>query len=786
MVEWSTLKRLILLRMVTGGSSGTVTTVTGASPLALANALAKPIKSLIQYGKVITVDGEMFCNNGKLVAVDDELPSGYKRITGIKFDGDFWYNTNEPLTGDDEVTMTLANTATTGQNVFGSYNGTSGGAKNFSLYIYGGGSTSSSYFRYGEQLLRPKFGGNKRTITFGKSGTSGFATDVTATPETFETEASAYIGMLPNSSSSAYSGSIIGSITVGTRLKWIPCERESDGMIGYYEAVSGVFLEPIGTGTPVAGSYDTSHLNVLSVEGAPEVLSIGEDTASGAIASFETTKAAPVRSLLASITPIQDLNGYDNPWPAGGGKNKLNFVYPTTTRNGITLTNNGDGTYTANGTATATAVFEVYPSYLESGVQYVLTGCPAGGSTSTYGMDTYSTGMSVVRDYGNGSAAFTYNDGTRYVRILVFSGATVSGVVFKPMVRLASVTDPTFAPYENICPISGWSAVGIDVTGKNLIATSNATSGLCGYRAGDTLDTVVASARYSHSAQIPARGGLKLSYRSNNVSTFNQCLIECFVGRNWASAITGDAVSDTSTVRVLTVPANTYDWVKVMYSAPGGGVVGTNINGEIQLETGSTATAYHPFAGDTYTITIGDTVYGCKLDVTNGVLMVDRANIASYNGETLPGEWISDRDVYSSGATPTIGAQVVYKLATPITIHLDPVTVSTLLGTNNVWSDTGDVTVTYAPAGVVQTASVVNLFSDGTVHDEQDIISGAVTRRTEVVVSGGVITVSALAEPVTEHVTAQHMRTAEGNNTVTVTSAVAPADLSVTYYTAQE
>ena len=39
--------------------------------------------------------------------------------------------------------------------------------------------------------------------------------------------------------------------------------------------------------------------------------------------------------------------------------------------------------------------------------------------------------------------------------------------------------------------------------------------------------------------------------------------------------------------------------------------------------------------------------------------------IASYNGESLPGEWISDRDVYAPGTTPTTGAQVAYKLATP-------------------------------------------------------------------------------------------------------------------------
>lgn len=184
-----------------------------------------------------------------------ELPAGYKRLTGIRFDGDTWYETGEALTGADDVTMTLDNTSTQGQNVFGSYNGTAGGAKNFSLYIYGDGSSSYSYFRYGEQLLRPRFGTGERTITFGKSGTDGFMSDASATPDTFTTHAKAYIGMLPNSTSPAYTGDIKGNILVGTRLKWVPSERASDGVIGYYEAVKGNFIEPSGTGTPTSLGY---------------------------------------------------------------------------------------------------------------------------------------------------------------------------------------------------------------------------------------------------------------------------------------------------------------------------------------------------------------------------------------------------------------------------------------------------------------------------------------------------------------------------------------------------
>ena len=43
------------------------------------------------------------------------------------------------------------------------------------------------------------------------------------------------------------------------------------------------------------------------------------------------------------------------------------------------------------------------------------------------------------------------------------------------------------------------------------------------------------------------------------------------------------------------------------------------------------------------------------------------------------------------------GVRLVYELATPITITLDPVQIATIAGqTNNVWADAGDVTVEYA------------------------------------------------------------------------------------------
>lgn len=100
-------------------------------------------------------------------------------------------------------------------------------------------------------------------------------------------------------------------------------------------------------------------------------------------------------------------------------------------------------------------------------------------------------------------------------------------------------------------------------------------------------------------------------------------------------------------------------------------------------------------ANPTVTISLGQTVYGGTLDVVTGQGEITWANIASYSGESLPGEWISDRDVYAEGTTPTIGAQVVYELATPIQLSLTPQEIDTLLGQNVMWGN-GEIEIEFS------------------------------------------------------------------------------------------
>lgn len=97
-----------------------------------------------------------------------------------------------------------------------------------------------------------------------------------------------------------------------------------------------------------------------------------------------------------------------------------------------------------------------------------------------------------------------------------------------------------------------------------------------------------------------------------------------------------------------------------------------------------------PYNGTTTPISLGQTVYGGELDVTSGILKA-RPYYASYNGEPLVGPWISSLDEYEEGATPTTGAQVVDLGGTETTYQLTPTQVSSILGTNNIWADCGDV-----------------------------------------------------------------------------------------------
>lgn len=120
-----------------------------------------------------------------------------------------------------------------------------------------------------------------------------------------------------------------------------------------------------------------------------------------------------------------------------------NLITQTQTLNGITFTNNGDGSITANGTATANTTVQLVGALpVTSGHKYLFKGCPTGGSSSTYSISTLGTS-----DYGNGRV-IENTASTRYFWITIASGMTVNNLVFRPQIfDLTQMFDTTIADY---------------------------------------------------------------------------------------------------------------------------------------------------------------------------------------------------------------------------------------------------------------------------------------------------------------------------------------------------
>ena len=135
------------------------------------------------------------------------------------------------------------------------------------------------------------------------------------------------------------------------------------------------------------------------------------------------------------------------------GKNLLKNTATTQTRNGVTFTVNDDGSVTANGTATSDAhgVLTLNTNIAIKGGSYILSGCPAGGSVTTYyvqafGTNAHNTGSAIL-DTGNGGVAtFTEDDILTRIIMVVYKGTTVSNLKFYPMIRPTG-TDEIYEPY---------------------------------------------------------------------------------------------------------------------------------------------------------------------------------------------------------------------------------------------------------------------------------------------------------------------------------------------------
>ena len=238
----------------------------------------------------------------------------------------------------------------------------------------------------------------------------------------------------------------------------------------------------------------------------------------------------------------------------------------------------------------------------------------------------------------------------------------------------------------NVRPISGWSAVNVNRFNINMWDEEWEL----GYWGNGVKEPSASNIRSTNKIPIMPN----TTYYLFIPSTFYYTYYDAVGNVLPQSGYDAQSRLNKLTAGTITTPAGAYYMTFNMGSG-----YGTTYNNDISINYPSTDTEYHAYSGTTYTIDLKDgqgnplTCYGGTLTNENGVqrLELTHGHIASYNGETLPSTWISDRDVYAEGTTPTIGAEVVYLLATPEEILQDNLPIASQSGTNNLWADSGDV-----------------------------------------------------------------------------------------------
>ena len=465
------------------------------------------------------------------------------------------------------------------------------------------------------------------------------------------------------------------------------------------------------------------------------------DTASGAIATFvDGADGYPMRSVVAEINPVQDLHGQANPYPAGGGKNKLQNNIQSQEKNGITITVADDGSMDLNGTCSGW--FFLNLNYKANTLTIPTGSYVANGGVAGLALSIYVDGAKITTTFFTSDTSFTVSAGatSSYARIEVSAGVSFNHAKVFPMIRLASVSDDTFAPYENLCPISGFSQANIAVTGINVwdeqweVGGINSSTG--------AKDTATNRIRTKNKVKVKPNTQYIVISPSNNVGgIYFYASDDTYLGLIYT---TPQLVNG-----VFTTPTNA-DYL--YFTLPTG--YGTTYNNDCGINYPATETAYVPYnpQSTTHTIPLGRTVYVGTVNVTTGKLTVTHGQV-TFNDLTWTIETQSDKNYFrSSGISDAkdvityagtmgllcsaypcgsqsevdnmtvglfmrnkligikdgsfatasdfetaMGSQtLVYELATPVEYDLTETEIKSLLGDNNVWTDTnGNITVAY-------------------------------------------------------------------------------------------
>ena len=372
------------------------------------------------------------------------------------------------------------------------------------------------------------------------------------------------------------------------------------------------------------------------------------------------------------------------------------------------------------------------------------------------------TRTTAGEESGGGADLDIYGEGSGSV-VTITDGAEAGLAECIAEIEVTQSGSGTPSP-SNVRPISGWDEIKVQRTGKNVFGGLPMAQEIerCGYNTNlDTTNKIVTFTRPVESGGSYERI-LSENYKFKNNTTYT--FIATY-SNNANNTVLRFKYSDGTNSEIALTNSNGQKTTIIAYSDSNKSLKEIVMNfystGQTDLyyeESGLfegilTTDDFEEYQGQTYTIPLGRTVYGGTLDVTRGVLTVDRG-YKLYTGDASE-SWsfstdfvyinISDalrpqssigiqsniivtatgRDAYTgfinqygnliiyvpSSITSVTdwktwlssnNLQIVYELATPQTYTLTPEEVSTILGYNNISADSGDVSVVY----VRQTAPI--------------------------------------------------------------------------------
>lgn len=508
--------------------------------------------------------------------------------------------------------------------------------------------------------------------------------------------------------------------------------------------------------------------------GSAELDILGE--ASGAVASFADGASAGLAKCIAEIVPKQDLHGYDKPWAGGAGKNIFGYEESTTDETATYRSNINQRLIISKVTENEIKCNYNNGNYSEG--YLVINGVDG---TLTYSVSytikkkTVTYNPDIIKDTVN-------SDSTKLVlKVRGNNGGNVAAnteyVTFTNIQVESGSTATTYEPYSNICPISGYTAVNVNVTGKNLAPR------IVGSAKGITC-SLNKDGSISATGQASATANIAVVFTVHETGTYT--LSGCPSGGGassyqiWIYDVT-DLISttliDTGSNSTGQLQAGHTYSIRIRYASG----VTANETFYPQLEKGTIATEFEPYKRSAITTPLGQTVYGGQLNVLTGVLTIDKAIItldgseswndnSTINGFTLynklyvtssRAEGISDRfkiiteydsteiglilglankHIYASHITDNLSGissvsdwkawlstnnvNIVCEI-TPQTVQLTPQEVNSLLGQNNISADTGDIDIVYVKASApiqpnptgTPTATLKKLGIEGTVFE---------------------------------------------------------------------